>query len=628
MKNFYTFLLAGILSAGSAAAQSCYSGWNYRMPVTITNTNATALSNHEVQLSINTSALISAGKMQAQGSDIRFYGGGCCDSISYFIESGINTATTNIWVKVPSVPANGTTVIYMLYGNAAAQPGSSAQATFSFYEGFNGNTLQNFTVQGCGSGTNTVSGGLLNMSWSGSHILTSNALFPVGTVYTAEASVNSATGDWPGVHWLKDNADNRGYAILQGGGQVRISKSGTNTSYCQGHNWASSLFPLGSSAGIWSSTWVATGNVLGSHPSTGPITSTDAEHTRDANMRLALGGISSGTGSISFDWVRARKYAANTPTAANGSEQNTNFLYVSLPADTLLLCPGDSAIVTASAGLNNYTWSNGSSGQSTYASLSGYLSVSASNGLGCVSSDSVFVDVHSVTPLNLGNDTTVCAGSALILDAGSYSSYLWSSGQNTQTISPNTAGAYSVTVTDANGCNQNDMLILTYFSPVTAVFSSNATPLSLSVNFQNTSTGATSYSWNFGDGNTSSQQNPTHVYAASGTYNVCLTATSADGCTNEQCSNITVNSLSNESFAQAGISMYPNPVSHMLNLSLPASFSASSVSVIDATGTTVWQKNTASEGMLSIDVQALRSGMYILRIQSAAGLMHAGFIKN
>ena len=95
-----------------------------------------------------------------------------------------------------------------------------------------------------GSGTNTLSGGNLNMSWTGSHILTSNTVFPQTSVYTAEAQVVSASGDWPGIYWLKNNADNRGYGTLQGGGQVRISKSGTNTGYCQGHNWASGLFTL------------------------------------------------------------------------------------------------------------------------------------------------------------------------------------------------------------------------------------------------------------------------------------------------------------------------------------------------------------------------------------------------
>jgi PKD repeat protein len=67
---------------------------------------------------------------------------------------------------------------------------------------------------------------------------------------------------------------------------------------------------------------------------------------------------------------------------------------------------------------------------------------------------------------------------------------------------------------------------------VTANFSgtptSGAAPLT--VNFTDLSTGSpTSWSWNFGDGGTSTAQNPTRVYAAAGTYNVTLTATNACG---------------------------------------------------------------------------------------------------
>ncbi|MDX1477532.1 MAG: PKD domain-containing protein [Saprospiraceae bacterium] len=51
----------------------------------------------------------------------------------------------------------------------------------------------------------------------------------------------------------------------------------------------------------------------------------------------------------------------------------------------------------------------------------------------------------------------------------------------------------------------------------------------LTVSFTNFSQNATSYSWNFGDGNTSTQESPVHTYASSGTYTVELTATNSAG---------------------------------------------------------------------------------------------------
>jgi hypothetical protein len=67
---------------------------------------------------------------------------------------------------------------------------------------------------------------------------------------------------------------------------------------------------------------------------------------------------------------------------------------------------------------------------------------------------------------------------------------------------------------------------------VTANFSGSPTSgtAPLAVNFTDLSTGSpTSWSWTFGDGGTSTAQNPSHTYAAAGTYNVQLTATNACG---------------------------------------------------------------------------------------------------
>lgn len=68
-------------------------------------------------------------------------------------------------------------------------------------------------------------------------------------------------------------------------------------------------------------------------------------------------------------------------------------------------------------------------------------------------------------------------------------------------------------------------------------FNPNNACAGTTINFNNTSTGtsgATTYNWNFGDGQTSTNQNPNHVYAAGGTYNVTLTVTNFAGCTDVQ----------------------------------------------------------------------------------------------
>lgn len=62
----------------------------------------------------------------------------------------------------------------------------------------------------------------------------------------------------------------------------------------------------------------------------------------------------------------------------------------------------------------------------------------------------------------------------------------------------------------------------------------------LEVSFTNFSQNATSYSWNFGDGNNSSDESPTHVYAEAGAYTIALTATGSDGTTASKSESITL----------------------------------------------------------------------------------------
>lgn len=72
-------------------------------------------------------------------------------------------------------------------------------------------------------------------------------------------------------------------------------------------------------------------------------------------------------------------------------------------------------------------------------------------------------------------------------------------------------------------CSEDDEK--TPSTPPTASF--DFTVNELVVSFNNTSTGASSYIWNFGDGNRSTEENPTHTYAADGSYDVELYATNS-----------------------------------------------------------------------------------------------------
>jgi hypothetical protein len=79
---------------------------------------------------LDTQSLISAGKMRSDGGDIRFTDSDETTLLNYWVESGINTSSTKIWVKVPSIPASSSKTIYVYYGNPSATSLSSATNTF------------------------------------------------------------------------------------------------------------------------------------------------------------------------------------------------------------------------------------------------------------------------------------------------------------------------------------------------------------------------------------------------------------------------------------------------------------------------------------------------------------------
>ncbi|HRH64862.1 MAG TPA: PKD domain-containing protein, partial [Bacteroidia bacterium] len=98
----------------------------------------------------------------------------------------------------------------------------------------------------------------------------------------------------------------------------------------------------------------------------------------------------------------------------------------------------------------------------------------------------------------------------------------------------NIAGSYTVTLvaSGSGGCSDTTVQTVNVLPRPTVSFSTSTTNGcdSLTVNFLNTTTGANTYNWFFGDGNTSALASPTHTYNGPGTYSIGLTATAPGGC--------------------------------------------------------------------------------------------------
>lgn len=106
--------------------------WSYRKPVTVEEQSGNNLNNYQVKMNIDTADLISSGKMNSDCSDMRFAASG--RRTNHWVENGCNTPSTEVWVKVPSVPSNGESEVNMYYGNSGASSVSSAESTMYIYD--------------------------------------------------------------------------------------------------------------------------------------------------------------------------------------------------------------------------------------------------------------------------------------------------------------------------------------------------------------------------------------------------------------------------------------------------------------------------------------------------------------
>jgi hypothetical protein len=134
MKKIYILLI--IFCAGISGLYAQMSNWGYKKNMYVMNTNAVAYQGIQVAIVINTADLISAGKLNPDGSDLRFMDDSETYEFPYWIESGMNTATTKVWVKVSNMPASTRTRIVMYYGNVTATPKSNGDSTFIFFDDF------------------------------------------------------------------------------------------------------------------------------------------------------------------------------------------------------------------------------------------------------------------------------------------------------------------------------------------------------------------------------------------------------------------------------------------------------------------------------------------------------------
>jgi gliding motility-associated-like protein len=376
---------------------------------------------------------------------------------------------------------------------------------------------------------NLTSSGGTGYSWSGPNGFTSSVQNPsIPNANTAKAgaytvTVTAATGC---------TATNTTSVIVNA---LPIATAGSNSPVCEGNT-----INLTSSGGTGYS-W------------TGPNGFTSsAQNPSIPNANTSMAGA-----------YKVTATAATGCTATNKTNVIVNALPIATISSNSPVCAGNTINLTSSGG-TGYSWSgpNGfiNSAQNpsipiANPAMSGAYKVTITAATGCTNTNTTSIIVNALPTASItitdnseieNNDGIICNGATATLTASGGTSYIWSSGETTSAITKGTAGTYTVTVINANGCT-NTATATVVVNALPVVKASNNGPVFsfMALNLIGGPEGMTTYSWTGPNGFTSNSQSPTVSTSAlevmAGVYT--LTVTNASGCSNTATTPVEINEL-------------------------------------------------------------------------------------
>lgn len=225
-------------------------------------------------------------------------------------------------------------------------------------------------------------------------------------------------------------------------------------------------------------------------------------------------------------------------------------------------------------------------------------------------------------------DTTICQGTTITLDAGDFTEgpiYIWNQGIVTQSITVSEAGVYHVKVMNSMGCSDRDTITVNVYP----------NPVVNSITVINNGDGSftfnvlgaqhiTSYTWDFGDGTTQpgtglpGQQ--VHTFTTAGAYTLILTLRNDCGTiTTSRLINFVPTSVQETSALSNDFKLYPNPSKGTVTLTNDLDIKIKSVRLINILGQTVYENKNINTSQYKFDISTNASGVYTVLLETTAG---------
>lgn len=287
------------------------------------------------------------------------------------------------------------------------------------------------------------------------------------------------------------------------------------------------------------------------------------------------------------------------------------------------VCKGTS-ITLLGSGAASYSWTGGiTNGTPFVINNQATFEVTGTGSNGCTNTDQVTVFVNNLPNVSAGQNQIVCNGASVTLNGSGAVTYTWDNGVTNGTSFVPVLGTttYTVTGTDANGCEGEDDMTVTVNALPNVTLSTLPTfcvSHGSAVLNQGLPAGGT-YS---GTGISGSVFNP--ATAGAGVHPVTYTYTDQNNCQNTASSTITVDQcLGVDELTANQLTVYPNPTTGLTNIEFSGSFN---YFVTDAQGRTVL--NGIATDITKLDLSVFSDGVYQLIIQAESTSHTVRIVKN
>lgn len=291
---------------------------------------------------------------------------------------------------------------------------------------------------------------------------------------------------------------------------------------------------------------------------------------------------------------------------------------ISISSSTNAICIGDSITLNAIGG-NTYQWlpnNQVTNNITEYPTVNTNYIVNGTDTFGCMGNDSVQITVNPLPIVQVSNDTTICIGDSIIINANGGSNYTWLPNNNitnnsvaNPTVYPTVNTNFMVNVIDSNNCSQKDSVLISVQTLPSIYLGSDTTLCNGQTITLDAGNGFTNYLW-FGGTN-----NSTLFVDSANTY--WVEVTNSFGCSNTD--TIVINyticlSVNDFDNGKAIVKVYPNPTTGTFTIDFETTKNRN-LKLFNSAGQVIFAtKLTQKSNSINI-VNTVASGVYSLQIE-------------